>query len=152
MGVLDISSYFVMFFICLNLVEGVFYHRPFPPRPPNTTSLAVALLSLGFGLLQQIQHHWKRSLMQTSSTFLSRIGTLLYYAFIVLIVVEFTRSDVVANHPIDVLIFNANIQHSRWAKQAAESKTLEDAASRYRERYHAYPPPCAEPQFLSGDY
>lgn len=58
-----------------------------------------------------------------------------------LIVLEMTRNATVNDHPIDVLMFDANVYHNRWLKQANESKNYKEAVRIYRKRYNAWPPP-----------
>jgi hypothetical protein len=99
------------------------------------------MLYTAFVLFSRIQQHAKLSAAQSESKSRSRIGIFFFLSLIALVCVELSRSDVITSHPIDNLIFNANVQHNRWTKQATESRSLEDAVARYRERYNTYPPP-----------
>jgi hypothetical protein len=44
-------------------------------------------------------------------------------------------------HPISTLIGIADVQHTRWASQAYQSKTLAEAVVHYQQRYKRDPPP-----------
>lgn len=44
-------------------------------------------------------------------------------------------------HPIDLLIYDADLEHGRWAKQAHSSESLGDAIKMYQKRYYRHPPP-----------
>ena len=44
-------------------------------------------------------------------------------------------------HPIDLLIYDARVQHGNWLSQATNSKSLKGAVKEYRQRYHQHPPP-----------
>jgi uncharacterized membrane protein YeiB len=44
-------------------------------------------------------------------------------------------------HPIDLLIHEANIQYEDYLAEAGASQSLQDAVSEYRRRYQQHPPP-----------
>ena len=44
-------------------------------------------------------------------------------------------------HPIDLLIYDAQVTHNTFVEQASASKSLAEAAKTYRERYGRHPPP-----------
>ena len=44
-------------------------------------------------------------------------------------------------HPIDLLIYDAQVSHQIYLNQSSTSKTLEEAAKTYRARYSRHPPP-----------
>ncbi|KAJ5654634.1 hypothetical protein N7490_001637 [Penicillium lividum] len=52
-----------------------------------------------------------------------------------------SKHNVSHTHPIDLLIHKAAIQFDRFTEQATTSRSLQDAVSEYRNRYHQHPPP-----------
>lgn len=61
------------------------------------------------------------------------VGMLLYLSF--------PPRAVLDHHPVDILIQEASVQATAWAKQASVSLNLGDAVAQYRGRYGRYPPP-----------
>lgn len=51
------------------------------------------------------------------------------------------RSSKVNFHPIDMLIYEAKLQHEEYLANATQSRSLEDAVTQYRQRYMRIPPP-----------
>ncbi len=67
-------------------------------------------------------------------------GSLIFlFAFYALL--QFSQSQQVSFHPIDVLMDRAKILHyERW-KNVTQSKSLDKAVREYQRRYQRHPPP-----------
>lgn len=67
--------------------------------------------------------------------------TLLAGLLIMRSIFQVPKSNKITHHPIDSLIRDAARQSEAWFAQATTSKTLQEAAANYRQRYQRHPPP-----------
>jgi hypothetical protein len=141
MGVMRMSHRFVGVFVFIYFAADLLFRAPFPPKPWTMTTLALMLFFIGFEISDRDERRSMPMATQKAAKFRSILDFFLLGVFVGAILLELSKSDMVNGHPIDNLTFEANVQHNHWVKQATESRSLQDAVSRYKERYHTYPPP-----------
>ena len=64
--------------------------------------------------------------------------------FMLLVILTFPgwwRRNAVNFHPIDMLVYQASLQHDQYRAGATRSHSLEEAVAQYRQRYSQNPPP-----------
>ncbi|KAF2203834.1 hypothetical protein GQ43DRAFT_389196 [Delitschia confertaspora ATCC 74209] len=114
----------------------------FPPKP--TSELVVYWMLLTLALIVAFV---TKTEVPNRPRFLPRLGKvhaivsavvclILFYGFF-----GMSRTSAAPEHPITILIQAAHAAHDSWVQQAASSKTLAHAVTRYKERYSRDPPP-----------
>ena len=110
--------------------------NPFPPFPKPLPTWAVALLFVGWCCCQKI-----RSSLDSSES-VSRIpAKLLLIVGILALIPIWTKHTDVHYHPIDILIYEADLQHKAYTNGSMQEGTLRDAVRHYEQRYLRSPPP-----------
>jgi hypothetical protein len=110
--------------------------HPFPPQAFTATTLSFLFI-----------YFWKwswdatrRAIGVTPRTSTSS-RVVLFMLLIVLMYPGWWRRNVINFHPIDMLIYEANIQHDRYRADMTRSHSLKEAVAQYRQRYLRNPPP-----------
>lgn len=119
--------------------------HPFPAIGASWSFFAFCLVILSFAAYLHTESVSEEKSSETHAPVFSRVPAFAYLALLTLLVVRFvlwaSHSSVVTYHPIDYLIYDAQIRHEAFRSQAGSSHNLEEAANLYRERYGRHPPP-----------
>lgn len=109
---------------------------PFPPMPTKGTILSFLLIYIAWLFYERINQ-------SVASRRRTGIGRHILYFSVVMIAVfpSFLRTNQMTFHPIDLLIYNARLQHNNYVQYQTQSHGLEDAVAQYRRRYSIPPPP-----------
>lgn len=75
----------------------------------------------------------------TRTTTSNRIG--LFMLLLILTYPGWWRRDLISFHPIDMLVYEAKLQHDQYRADATRSHSIEEAVAQYRLRYSRNPPP-----------
>nr|POF19910.1 beta-1,2-xylosyltransferase 1 [Quercus suber] len=127
-------------------VDAWSHSHPFPPVPTVVRLLAICLTVAGFALYLPIETaSEQRSSSPAHQTILAKPtmwSNLCLLALLCLhITLWMTQSNTVNYHPIDMLLYEAQLTHNQYRNQSMISQTLSEATRRYKEKYNQYPPP-----------
>lgn len=118
-------------------VEFIWSHKsPFPPIPAFTTTLSFFVAFLGRWSYRRIQ----QALGEAGIVRPSR-QTLLFLSLCILLFPAWFKKDRVFFHPIDLLIYDANLHHAEYLKTLGNTTSLADTVARYKQKYNRNPPP-----------
>lgn len=109
--------------------------NPFPYFSKLLSNTATVCLFGGWFLFQKA-----RQFTDDAGSERSHPRLLLIVGLLLVIPVWF-KSTIMHYHPIDLLIYDADLQHQAYVNATTPSRTLVGAVKRYQERYHRNPPP-----------
>jgi len=119
--------------------------HPFPAISASWSFFALCLVILSFAAYLHMESVSEEKPSETHAPIFSRVPSLVYLSLLILFILRIilwaSHSSVVTYHPIDYLIYDAQIRHEAFRSQAGRSHNLEEAAKLYRERYGRHPPP-----------
>ena len=111
------------------------YRDPFPTTPILMTTTALLLLYFGWFSFHTIQ----------KSTGAKDDGPsrpkLVLFALLILVFPVWIKHNDMYYHPIDLLIYDASLQHEAYVNATSNDGSLAGAVSRYQDRYNQNPPP-----------
>ena len=109
---------------------------PFPPTPVRGSIFSFVLIYTAWLLYGRLCH-FVGSRSRTGSS-----GHFFYFLlFLFVLIPGLHKSNQVSFHPIDLLIYEARVQHTQYAEYQTQSHRLEGAVAQYRRRYNLSPPP-----------
>ncbi|KAK5134393.1 hypothetical protein LTR08_006573 [Meristemomyces frigidus] len=118
-------------------------HHPFPSMHANLAFIALGMVLLGFATYFHIEASEDKA--SSSTVTFSKVPSWFYFLLLSLFAVRAgiwaTRHTTVSYHPIDMLIYEAQLQHEAYISQTTASKNLTDAVRVYKDRYSRHPPP-----------
>lgn len=112
-----------------------FAANPFPPFSRLLPAWSFLLLYVGWWLYRTIRH----STGQTEQG--PTRPKLVFLLGLVILVPGWFKHAIMHYHPIDLLIYEASIQHNAYLNMTSPRGTLSDAVRNYQNRYHRNPPP-----------
>ncbi|SMR52958.1 unnamed protein product [Zymoseptoria tritici ST99CH_1A5] len=119
--------------------------HPFPPYSLGLAYLGIAIAILGLLAYLQLETISSASSPRRRSLFSSHLPAWLYILLLAIFLtwtgLKINHSTSVSYHPIDLLIYEAEMAHDKYATQAGASKDLKRATQIYRNRYGRHPPP-----------
>ncbi|KIV77209.1 hypothetical protein PV11_09026 [Exophiala sideris] len=136
-GTLDMSTYFTALMTMIPGFEFIWSHKnPFPPTPTSTSTWSFILVAIGW----RVYRHIQQALGQKSTMPLSR-QTLLFIVFGILLFPPWRKRDYVHFHPIDMLIYDAQLHHQQYLGTVGSTSSLAATVNRYKEKHGRNPPP-----------
>ncbi|KAF2636833.1 hypothetical protein P280DRAFT_459150 [Massarina eburnea CBS 473.64] len=123
------------------LATGVSFS--FPPKSTVSLSLCFTLLTMALAL-QLVADASDENRRPKLTVRLGRHQNIVAVAVLVIFSIGITvyrYEKPQFGHPISTLIGIAEVQHTRWASQAYQSKSLAEAVVHYQQRYTRDPPP-----------
>lgn len=127
----------IVYFSSLSALTGGQSPFPFISLTHAVLPLAASLTGALLFLLARVVHDEEPKLYRTNVA-IQILFAVLCGISLVFAVSKHRLDDI---HPIEFLINDGKFQHNNYLAQASRSKTLGDAVSEYRRRYHQHPPP-----------
>jgi hypothetical protein len=136
-GALDMSTHLTTLMTTIPAFEFIWSHQnPFPPTPVSTTTISFFLVFFGWWSYRRIQ----QALHVKNSVPLSR-QMLLFVTLCVLIFPTWRKQGYIHFHPIDLLMYDAELHHAQYLETVGNITSLADTVDRYRLKYNRNPPP-----------
>ncbi|KIV91789.1 hypothetical protein PV10_06293 [Exophiala mesophila] len=136
-GLLDMYIHLTLAIIMVPVSEFIWSHKyPFPPTSKTTSTIAFALAYLGWYFHRHIQQSLGEKEPLRRSRFL-----LASVALFLLLLPTWRVQDFIHYHPIDMLIYDAQICHNKYLQSVGNTTSLEETVARYQKRYNRLPPP-----------
>ena len=110
--------------------------HPFPPEAYTASTLSFLLI-----------YFWKwswdssRHAMGIATRTSTSHRVVLFMLLVILTFPGWWKRNVLNYHPIDMLLYQAKLQHDQYRVDATRSSSLEEAVAQYRQRYSRNPPP-----------
>ncbi|KAF1960644.1 hypothetical protein CC80DRAFT_464828 [Byssothecium circinans] len=145
MGAVLISAFSSAYIGVLRaLATGVSFS--FPPKSTVSLSLCLTLLTMALALqlVADASDEKRRPKLAMRLGRHQNIGAVAVLVFFSVGVGIYRYQTPSFGHPISTLIGIADVQHTRWASQAYQSKSLAEAVVHYQQRYSRDPPPHFE--------
>ncbi|KEF63809.1 uncharacterized protein A1O9_01787 [Exophiala aquamarina CBS 119918] len=136
-GVLDMSICITAIMTMIPGFEFIWSHiAPYPPVSKTASIASFFVVLSGWWMYRRIQQALgEREPLQRSRQALALI------ILCILIVPAWRKNDNVHFHPIDVLIYDAKLQHDRYIRSVGSTNSLLETVARYQKRYKRNPPP-----------
>lgn len=117
--------------------EFIWSHKyPFPPTSKINSTIAFVLASSGWYCHRRIQQSLgEKDPLRRSRVFLASLVLLL------LLIPTWRVHDYIHYHPIDMLMYDAQICHNKYVQSIGNTSSLKETVARYRKRYNRLPPP-----------
>lgn len=132
--------------ICTHTTAHAWNGSPaFPPFSAGWSLLGFCMILMGFAAYLSFDAASNDVFQRPKRLFTDRLPIWVWLILTTLLVVRASlwasSSSSVNYHPIDLLLYDAQIAHEAYINQTSASQTLEAAAQTYRERYRRHPPP-----------
>ena len=131
------SFYLTALTTMIPALELIWFNKnPFPPAPWSASTFAFLLIFFGRWTYRRMQ----QALGEKEPMRISR-QILLSLLLCVLLFPAWRKKDYTHFHPIDMLMYDANLHHEEYLRGNGHFNSLEEAVSQYQLRYNRNPPP-----------
>lgn len=119
--------------------------HPFPPIPDGKVIWCILFLCIAMLFYLVAESASGSKLGSSAQPGLLKLPSRVVSLFVILLLgrvaLLFWHQSNAGFHPIDLLMYNADLEHRKWVKQAHSSGSLGNAIEVYQKRYHRHPPP-----------
>lgn len=131
------SIYVTAIMTMIPAFEFIWSHKaPYPPVSKTSSITSFFILLTGWWIYRGIQQALnEREPLQRSRQ------ALVLIILCILIFPAWRKNNNVYFHPIDVLIYDAKLQHDRYVGNVGSTNSLPETVARYQKRYKRNPPP-----------
>lgn len=136
-GVLDMSIDLTAIVTMIPGFKFIWSHKsPYPPVSKTASITSFFLILVGWWIYRRIQQALgEREPIQRFRQ------ALVLIILCILIFPAWRKNGSVYFHPIDVLIYDAKLQHDRYVGSAGSTVSLSETVNHYQQRYKRNPPP-----------
>jgi hypothetical protein len=136
-GALDMSIYVTVLATAIPALEFIWARQnPFPPTSTWSTIFAFLFIFFGRWSYRRIQEALgEKEPMRHSRQFL------IFVVLCILLFPVWRKKASVHFHPIDMLMYDAQVHHTAYLDRVGSTSSLADTVARYKQKYNRSPPP-----------